>query len=129
MKVSARFDCDIEALAKQFLVEADTIKRKVALDIYGRLLATTPVDTGRARAGWGVSAEKPRSDVPAKDESGYSYDRAMNPSPYMIPKNANIICIYNNVEYIVPLNNGTATRPPRLFAEKAVDDVMGGLSA
>ena len=127
MKVTARFDCDIPALAKQLQVEADLIKRKIALDIFSRLLATTPVDTGRARAGWSVDTRH-GSFVPPKDESGYSFDRSMNVSPSMIPKNAQMIVIYNNVEYIAQLNDGTSTQAPKQFVEIEVGNVMRGLS-
>ena len=128
MKITARFDCDIPALAKQLQVDADTIKRKIALDIFARLLAVTPVDTGRARAGWSVDTRH-GSFVPPKDESGYGYDRSMNVSPYMIPKNAPVIVIYNNVEYITRLNDGHSQQAPAMFVETAVDAVMGGLRA
>lgn len=33
---------------------ADIIKRKIALEIYRELIETTPVDTGRAKAGWNM---------------------------------------------------------------------------
>ena len=127
MKVTARFDCDIPALAKQLQVDADLIKRKIALDIFARLLAVTPMDTGRARAGWSVDTRH-GSFVPPKDESGYGYDRSMNVSPHMIPKNAPVIVIYNNVEYIGALNDGTSTQAPRQFVEIEVGNVMRGLS-
>lgn len=127
MKITARFDCDIPALAKQLQVDADIIKRKIALDIFARLLAATPMDTGRARAGWSVDTRH-GSFVPPKDESGYGYDRSMNVSPYMIPKNAPVIVIYNNVEHIGALNDGTSTQAPRQFVEIEVGNVMRGLS-
>lgn len=127
MKVTARFDCDIPALAKQLQVDADLIKRKIALDIFARLLAVTPVDTGRARAGWSVDTRH-GSFVPPKDESGYAFDRAMNVSPSMIPKNAQMVIIYNNVEYIAALNDGTSTQAPKQFVEIEVGNVMRGLS-
>lgn len=127
MKVTARFDCDIPALAKQLQVDADLIKRKIALDIFARLLAVTPVDTGRARAGWSVDTRH-GSFVPPKGESGYSFDRSMNVSPHMIPKNAQMIVIYNNVEYIAELNDGTSTQAPKQFVEIEVGNVMRGLA-
>lgn len=128
MKVSARFDCDIPALAKQLQVDVDIIKRKIALDIFSRLIATTPVDTGRARAGWSVDTRH-GSFVPPKDESGYGYDRSVVVSPHMIPKNAPVIVIYNNVEYIGRLNDGHSQQAPAMFVETAVDEVMGVLRA
>lgn len=127
MKVTARFDCDIPALAKQLQVDADLIKRKIALDIFARLLAATPVDTGRARAGWSVDTRH-GSFVPPEDKSGYSYDRAVTPTPYMIPKGADVIVIYNNVEYITRLNEGHSSQAPTQFVEIAVGDVMRGLA-
>ena len=128
MKVTARFDCNIPELAKKLQVDADLIKRKIALDIFARLLATTPVDTGRARAGWSVDTRH-GSFVPPEDKSGYAYDRSVNPTPYMIPKGADVIVIYNNVEYIVRLNDGHSQQAPAMFVEQSVDAVMGGLRA
>jgi hypothetical protein len=125
MRVTARFDLDIPALAASIKQDADTIQRKIALEIFARLLAVTPVDTGRARAGWSIDTRH-GSYVPPKDESGYAFDRSMNVSPYMVPKNAPLICIYNNVEYILKLNEGTSTQAPEQFVETAVGQVMGG---
>lgn len=127
MKVTARFDCDIPALAKSIKQDADTMQRKIALEVFARLLAVTPVDTGRARAGWSVDTRH-GSFVPPKDESGYSFDRSMDVSPHMIPKNAPVIVIYNNVEYIGFLNDGTSTQAPKQFVEIEVGNVMRGLS-
>ena len=124
--MGARFDCDIEALAKRIGADADTIKRKVALEIFSRLLSKTPMDTGRARAGWSVDT-KHGSYVPPKDESGYGFDRSMVVTAAMIPKGADLICIYNNVEYIFPLNDGTSTQAPRKFVEIEVGNVMRGM--
>lgn len=125
--MSVRFDLDIEALAKRITADADTIKRKIALEIFSRLLSTTPIDTGRARAGWSVDTRH-GSYVPPKDESGYGFDRSMVVTAAMIPKGADLICIYNNVEYIVQLNDGTSTQAPREFVEIEVGAVMRGLA-
>ncbi len=122
MKVLARFDCDIPAIAKQLQVDADLIKRKIALDIFARLLATTPVDTGRARAGWSVDTRH-GSFVP--NAGSYAYA----PQIPLVPKNAPVIVIYNNVEYITRLNDGHSQQAPAMFVETAVDEVMGGLRA
>lgn len=125
--MGARFDCDIEALAKRIGADADTIKRKIALEIFSRLLSKTPMDTGRARAGWSVDTRH-GSYVPPKDESGYGFDRSMVVSAGMIPRGADLICIYNNVEYIAQLNDGTSTQAPREFVEIEVGAVMRGLA-
>lgn len=107
---------------------ADLVKRKLALELFAELLQTTPVDTGRARAGWNMGPML-TANVPPKDKSGYGYDVSMNVSPEMAPKDADIIYIYNNVEYIGRLNAGSSTQAPREFVQIAIDKVVGGMSA
>ena len=107
---------------------ADNIKRKIALEIFRELIETTPVDTGRARAGWNMGPML-TANVPPKDKSGYGYDVSTNVNPSMAPQNEPIIYIYNNVEYIGILNTGTSTQAPREFVQIAIDKVVGGMSA
>ncbi len=107
---------------------ADLIKRKIALEIFKELIETTPVDTGRARAGWNLGPML-TANVPPKDKSGYGYDVSMNVNPEMAPKDADIIYIYNNVEYIGRLNAGSSTQAPREFVQIAIDKVVGGMGA
>lgn len=134
MKTLARFDCDINALARELLVDADLIKRKVALDIYARLQSKTPVDTGRARAGWSVSTagasyyNKVTREAPAGWKKGDSPYYPLPKAPVISP-GAPVIYIYNNVDYIGMLNDGKSTQAPAMFVETTVDEVMGGLSA
>lgn len=104
---------------------ADLIKRKIALEIFSELLQTTPVDTGRARAGWSLGPML-TANVPPKDGA---FDVSMNVNPEMAPKDAEIIYIYNNVEYIGRLNAGSSTQAPREFVQIAIDKVVGGMSA
>ena len=107
---------------------ADLIKRKIALEIFKELIETTPVDTGRARAGWNLGPML-TANVPPKDKSGYGYDVSTTVNPSMAPQDAPIIYIYNNVEYIGRLNAGSSTQAPREFVQIAIDKVVGGMSA
>ena len=107
---------------------ADLIKRRIALEIFRELIETTPVDTGRAKAGWSLGPML-TNNVPPEDKSGYGYDVSMNVDPSMVPQNAPIIYIYNNVGYIGRLNAGSSTQAPREFVQIAIDKVAGGLSA
>lgn len=105
---------------------ADLIKRKIAFEIWRELLEVTPMDTGRARAGWHIGPTV-KADAPPKDKLGYGYDVRADVS--MVPKDAPIIYIYNNVEYIGRLNAGSSTQAPREFVQIAIDKVAGGMSA
>lgn len=122
--MGVRHTIKVGRIAGNVEATADTIKRKIALEIYSELLATTPVDTGRARAGWSLDARR-GDNVPPIDESGYGYDVSMNVNPAMAPQGADIIYLYNNVEYIGRLNAGSSTQAPREFVQIAIDKVVG----
>jgi hypothetical protein len=122
---------DLDGLTENVAVMADKVQRKAALDLFGELIQTTPIDTGRARAGWNMDAQKgedvPESvEQPEKWKKGKTpyYKRPKTPIP---PKGATAIYIYNNVEYIKHLNDGTTTQAPRLFVEAAKDKVAKNL--
>lgn len=118
MRVMARFDLDIPALAKSIKQDADVIQRKIALDIFSRLLATTPRDTSRAVSGWSIDTRH-GSFVPPKGLPSYQTQAPSVPS-------GPLTVIYNNVEYIIRLNEGHSQQAPAMFVEQAVESVMGG---
>lgn len=116
--MGVRHTIKIGRTGKNIEQRADLIKRKIALEIFRELIETTPIDTGRARAGWNLGPML-TNNVPPKDKSGY--DVSMNLNPAMVPQNAPIIYIYNNVEYIGRLNAGSSTQAPREFVQIAID--------
>jgi len=118
MKITSRFDLDIPALARSIGQEPSLIQRKIALEAYSELVARTPKDTGRAQTGWSVDTRH-GDYVPKAGEKTYV------PAPVSIPKNSDLIVLYNNVEYIINLNEGTSTQAPAMFVETAIDRVMG----
>ena len=126
--MGVRHTIKLGRVGKNIEQRADLIKRKIALEIFRELIETTPIDTGRAKAGWNMGPML-TNNVPPKDKSGYGYDVSMNVNPSMAPQNAPIIYIYNNVEYIGILNTGSSTQAPREFVQIAIDKVVGGISA
>lgn len=70
------FSLDISKFVHKAPDRAEQIVKRVCFDIYENVKVRTPVDTGRARAGW------------------------------MLDSGKTITRIYNNVEYIVPLEYG-----------------------
>lgn len=119
---------DLDGLEAPLLEFIDQIQRKYAMDLWGELIATTPIDTGRARAGWSVGMEGKDDSTPPDKETPAGWKKGRAPyyaKPRMgrLLKGASFIMIYNNVEYIVPLNNGTSLRPGVFFVEKAVEKI------
>lgn len=122
---------NLDGLAENVAVMSDKVQRKAALDLFGELIQTTPIDTGRARAGWSMDIQKGEDlpehvDAPKKWKKGKTpyYKRPTTPIP---PKGATAIYIFNNVEYIKHLNDGTTTQAPRLFVDQALEKVKANL--
>lgn len=89
-------------------------------DCYGRLVQRTPVDTGRARAGWHIEGE-PSEWKPAPGE----YEKAKAEAAAVISQEvlkledlskADVIYIMNNVEYILPLEAGWSRQSSGFWA-------------
>jgi hypothetical protein len=115
---------DLEAPLLEF---KDQVQRKYAMDLWSELIANTDIDTGRARAGWSMGMEgkddfEPYEARPEGWKSGRKPYYKKPKAPVMA-KGADYIMVYNNVHYIVPLNNGTSLRPGRFFVERAVEEV------
>ena len=89
-------------------------------DCYGRLVQRTPVDTGRARAGWHIEGG-PSEWKPAPGE----YEKAKAEAAAVISQEvlklealskADVIYIMNNVEYILPLEAGWSRQSSGFWA-------------
>ncbi|WP_443825642.1 hypothetical protein [Desulfovibrio sp.] len=89
-------------------------------DCYGRLVQRTPVDTGRARAGWHIEGESSEWK-PAPGE----YEKAKAETAAIISQEvlklealskADVIYIMNNVEYILPLEAGWSRQSSGFWA-------------
>lgn len=80
------------------------------MDCYGRLVLRTPVDTGRARAGWHIEGQtdewtpEPGDYAEAKEQAAAIITRETAKLGGLA--GADIIYIMNNVEYILPLEAG-----------------------
>ena len=121
--LSVDVDINLDGLAAATDEIKDQIQRKVAFELYSELIQTTPVDTGRARAGWSMDV-KHGSFVPPVKDGGMIY-RLQNPTT---PVKAPWIIIYNNVEYIVGLNEGHSKQAPKRFVERAAEKVKRGFA-
>lgn len=90
------------------------VMRRIAFDLYGRLLLNNPVDTGRCRAAWNMTLNKANLAVPPELPPGQSYPPPALPVlPDVTPND--IIIVSNNISYIVPLEHGHSKRAPNGF--------------
>lgn len=102
---SSSFVADLEAFARKAGLRTDVVCRKIALDVFGRVIMRTPVDTGRARGAWqttvGTPAEGNRS---RRREAGAIADMHRTIREWN-PEEASIF-LSNNLPYIGVLENG-----------------------
>ncbi len=92
--------------------EAKRIIIEVLLEEFAQLQASTPVDTGRAQAGWLISGEGIAwGFCPAKGQATYSPQK---PELGSLMK-SDLIFVINNVEYILYLEAGWSRQAPQGF--------------
>lgn len=112
---------------------------QVAVDLHRRLVMYTPVDTGRARAGWIISKSERtarftpppgRYNVPVarviSSDAGSTIIGTDVAVPYEKGKD---VFVTNNVPYIEALDNGHSQQAPQGFSERAVNEVVRKFSS
>lgn len=124
---------DLMAAANRLEAGASRIQRDVTRVIHERVVYSTPVDTGRARSNWLVSADEPINysifpyapgaylgiDETANAEAAIEQGIAATAS--LTTKNERV-WIVNNVLYIADLNEGTSPQADAGFVELAIHD-------
>lgn len=101
------FKNDLKKLAQILDVNLGTVVRKVAFDLHAKIVLRTPVDTGRARAGWDITVSDPTQYLPPPGQYG---DKGP-PSGVEIHGDQPVYVV-NNVEYIEALEYGHSKQAP-----------------
>ena len=99
------------------------LMRMATIEFFRTITISTPVDTGRARAGWTPSINVPSGYVPP--EGKYSMPSMPKLGNFTVK---DVIYISNNLPYIVPLNNGHSKQAPARFVESAAARVQNAVS-
>ena len=112
------FELDLARFGQKALGNAEKVVRKISLDMHSRIVERTPVDTGRAKAGTHISINTQPAGENGPGESG------INPF-----KLGDTVIIYNNVEYIVPLEYGHSKQAPQGMFRISFNEVVMHLGA
>lgn len=88
-------------------------QRRISLEALRRLVNRTPVDTGRARGGWQVRRTATENDNGKIDAGGGSTIAEGFSVINRITVPFGVIVIFNNVEYIVFLEEGSSSQAPQ----------------
>jgi hypothetical protein len=100
-------EMSVEDLDEYIEKKIDQMTRKLVLDLFLLLVVWTPVDTGRARAGWGIGKRRPSTVVPG--EGDYFTDPRPSRNVFQ-PSELLVWYITNNVSYIEVLDDGRGLR-------------------
>lgn len=120
MATLAQFNLRISKIAKDVELNANTVKKKVAIAIDQVVTLATPVKTGRARANWRVGIGSPvQGTTDAEDQGGQATVQAAKAKINTADSDDDIF-ISNSLPYIGELNNGSSAQAPAGFVEKAI---------
>lgn len=70
------FALDLQKFAEKAEGNAQTVVRKISIDLFSKTVLRTPVDTGRARANWNCSIGAPSFTVSQKTDKGATTTQA-----------------------------------------------------
>lgn len=128
-----RFSRNMRKRARNVPREVNKVKRRTALAVDQTVVVATPVDTGTARSNWIVSLGEasdevreayspiPKGQGDVSETENAQAAIAQGRAAVAQVKTGQDIHITNNVEHIVPLNQGHSAQAPAMFVEQAVD--------
>lgn len=126
------FSIDIDREFAEAQGEFLTIIRKIALDALSGIVRRTPVDTGRARGNWFVSFGDAGVEVSTSvDKNGQVTIQSGGAviATYRQVDDMENIVIYNNLPYIVRLENGhSKQQAPAGMVEVTVTEIQAQFS-
>lgn len=112
MASNNQFSIDIAAFVAKAKDNADLVLRKVALDMFSRVVIKTPVDTGRARGAWQCAIGSiPAGQVNHLDKTGTETIARIN-AAVAPAKAGNVVYLVANLPYINALEYGHSKQAP-----------------
>lgn len=106
------FALDIKQWTDKANGNVDLVVRKVALDLFSRVISKSPVDTGRFRGNWQVAiASIPAGTLDLTDKDG-SATIAKADAEVLKLKAGDIIYLVNNLPYSRRLEYGWSKQAP-----------------
>lgn len=107
------FTADLTRFCKKYDADMKLVIRKISFEAFKRVVLRTPVDTGRARANWALTAARPTTyQIESGDKSGAATLRQIQDGT-MIWECQGSLFLSNNLPYIGVLEFGGYPNPPK----------------
>lgn len=128
MATPQQFAVDLRKFVEQTRMDVGVVRRRIAFDLFDRVIRRTPVDIGRALGSWAMSDSTPRLDhLPEGAPGGEAAARARITATFAHP--FDVTHITNTLPYIESLENGSSKQAPLGMAEIALAEVEAELQA
>lgn len=106
------FELDIQRFVDRAKGNIDLVIRKIALDLFKRVILKSPVLTGRFKGNWQVAIGSiPAGVLEIDDKSGSATISKMTAAVLGL-KAGQVIYLVNNLEYARPLEYGHSKQAP-----------------
>ncbi len=120
------FSLGIDIEMRELEEDVSLITKKTAIDLYGRIISKTPVDSGRAQNSWFIKEGSPDESVLEEGEYG-----ELDSGSATAKANADLgklgkyptVFITNNLEYIGYLEDGSSTQAPSGMVSLSMEEV------
>ncbi len=110
--MSGLFEAQISRFVEKAKGNVDLVVRKVALDMFRRVIMKSPVDTGRFKGNWQVAIGSiPAGTVQIDDKTGTA-TVAKVAAVALGMRAGQVIYLVNNLEYARPLEYGHSRQAP-----------------
>lgn len=106
------FELDIQKFVDKAKGNIDLVIRKIALDLFRRVIMKSPVDTGRFKGNWQVAIGSIPAGVLAIDDKSGSATISKMTAAVLGLKAGQVIYLVNNLEYARPLEYGHSKQAP-----------------
>lgn len=122
--MSQSFALDLSRFAKKFDADIKMMIRKISFEAFKRIVLRTPVDTGRARANWGVKVGSPTTYViESEDKSGSATLKAASDGTMAWDCTGSIF-LTNNLSYIGALEYGSSKQAPQGMVRLTLEEMQ-----
>lgn len=111
---AAGFAKALEQLGEHVTGSVEKVIRKACIDLYRKIVERCPVDTGRAKSNWMISTTVHDGTVGGEEFTANEIISIIESeiSDFSFDIHDDVVIIYNNLEYIEQLENGTSTQAP-----------------
>lgn len=127
--MAGTFSLDLARICKKHDANLHAVIRKIAFEAFKRVVLRTPVDTGRARANWGVRVGAPTTfTTEGLDKRGGKTLAAAMEGVNAWSTDGSIF-LTNNLSYISGLEVGTSQQAPAGMVRVTLAEMKGWIEA